>query len=102
MAAAVCLAHVALVSGCAGPRYSSREPDPAQVATSSVSAESTLAPSLDPASELEALPRTSTAPVALRRAFLELQLGHARAAIDATSLVLYGPDRPAANEESFA
>jgi hypothetical protein len=52
--------------------------------------------------ELELLGRARTAPVLLRRAFLELRNSHPQAAIDATAEVLYGPTPPSANEESFA
>lgn len=93
---------LAVLGGCAGARYVGEPRPPTFALPTAVSASSTLAPSSDPAAELAGLPRHSTPAIELRRAFLELQLGHARAAIDATSQVLYGSNRPSANAESFA
>lgn len=92
----------ATAASCAGPRYAHRERPPSYRLPASVNADAILAPSPDPAAELAAMPTPSTTAMTLRRAFLELELGHTRGAIDATSLVLYRSDRPSANEEAFA
>lgn len=60
------------------------------------------APALAPEIEIEYLARHRSTPALLRRAWLELQLRHADAALDAAAQVLYGSDRPSANDEAFA
>lgn len=72
-------------------------------APSTVSAATILRPSaVDPEIELEAIVRTRTTPALLRRAYLEIACRRPQAAIDACAEVLYGPEKPAANEEAFA
>lgn len=88
--------------GCAGARYVPVPPVQPVAVPGAVTSHAIFAPTADAAAELEQLPRSPAAPIALRRAYLELELGHARAAIDATSQVLYGNNRPSANEEAFA
>jgi hypothetical protein len=56
----------------------------------------------DPDLEIELIGKQKSAPALLRRAFLELRRGRPQAAIDATAEVLYGPEKPSANVESFA
>ncbi|MCR9244143.1 MAG: peptidoglycan recognition protein family protein [bacterium] len=115
--AALALLLAFAAAACAGPRYLAPPPlDPVNV-PATVSASAIFARPTHAAGELERLPRAgSVGPgsvghnnvghnnvaVQLRRAFLELELGRTRAAIDATSQVLYGTSKPSANEEAFA
>jgi hypothetical protein len=93
---------VTLLTGCAGPRYVPVTAAPSFPLPNTVAADAVLRASPDARAELAALPAVDRPAVALRRAFLELELGHAEAAIAATSLVLYGPARPSPNDASFA
>lgn len=87
---------------CAGPRYAPPPAvDPINVPVS-VTSHAIFARADDAIAQLEQLPESTAAPVVLRRAFLALEVGRTRAAIDATSQVLYGPNKPSANEEAFA
>lgn len=91
-----------LLAGCASPRAVRPSKAPPAVPTT-VSAATILGePIGSPELEVELLGKQKTAPALLRRAFLELRLGHSQAAIDATAEVLYGPEKPSANVESFA
>lgn len=97
----VCLVAM-LAVGCAGPRYSRVAKSDVGLPTT-VSAASIFAEPIGNLElEIEQLSRAKTAPALLRRAFLELRNGHPQASIDATAEVLYGPNPPSANEESFA
>lgn len=91
-----------LLGACVSPRYVPLAPVAKVPTPTALSPDVTFAPAADPIAELEQLPKNGQAPLLLRRAFLELQCGRPEAAIDTTSIVLYGPSRPAANEEAFA
>lgn len=68
-----------------------------------VSAAVTLAePTGDPEVELERLRTFDTLAAKLRAAYLQLRQGRTEATIDLCAEVLYGVQRPNANEESFA
>lgn len=68
-----------------------------------VAARVTLAPlPRDPEAELDQLRPIRTHAARLRVAYLELQLNRPAAAIDAAAEVLFGPDKPSSNDESFA
>jgi hypothetical protein len=68
----------------------------------SVSSTTILRPAADPEIELDAIARLKTTPALLRRAYLELVCRRPQAAIDAAAEVLYGIEKPGANEEAFA
>jgi len=88
-------------AGCASAPDS--RPTPAFDVPRSVSAATILRPCThDPELELEVVVRSNTTPALLRRAFLELCCRRPQRAIDAAAEVLYGVDKPAANEEAFA
>lgn len=91
-----------LTTACASSRPA-RHVDADFGAPTTVSVASILGdPGPDAEAELDLLRRHTSAPALLRRAFLELHLGHTQAALEATAAVIYGPSRPSANEESFA
>lgn len=52
--------------------------------------------------ELQHLRNTRDAAGLLRRAWLELQVGQPQAALDTSAQILFGSDKPSANDESFA
>lgn len=97
-----CFALLAFVAACAGP--GSARPGPRQNAAPTTVCYGTILgdPAGDPEAELELLGNSRTHAAMLRRAFLELKLGHHQNAIDATAEVLYGQEKPSANDESFA
>lgn len=87
---------------CTSPRYVPLAPQPKATVPVALAADTVFAKVADPGQELDALPKTGKAPLLLRRAFLELERGRPETAIEVTSLVLYGAERPTANEEAFA
>ncbi len=59
-------------------------------------------PAVDPEVEIDSVARVKTIPALLRRAYLELVCRRPQAAVDAAAEVLYGIEKPGANEEAFA
>lgn len=96
----VLLASLWLATACAG---TGQRRATAYQAPTIVSVAVTMGPGALPVEdEQERLARMETAPAQLRLAWLQLQQRQARAALDSTARVLYGTNRPTANEEAFA
>lgn len=94
-------AALALGAGCASTSETRQAPK--YEVPRAVSAATILRPcAADPELELEVVARAKTTPALLRRAYLELCCHRPQAAIDAAAEVLYGMDKPGANEEAFA
>lgn len=92
---------LALAAGC----VSTAPPlthQPAELPRTITSGSILSVPTLDPELELEALGRSRSTPSMLRRSFLELYCRRPQAAIDAAAEVLYGSQKPSANEEAYA
>ena len=99
--AAPALLGLALLSGCS--TTADTRPAPAFEPPRSVSAALILKPcTSDPELELDVVARVKTTPALLRRAYLELCCRRPQQAVDAAAEVLYGLDKPAANDEAFA
>lgn len=94
------LALMVLLTACEAPRPRKRTlyEEPATVSGQLIFARGQL----PAATEAEHLRQTQTSPGLLRRAWLELQLGQAEAALDTTATVLFASDHLSAKDESFA